>query len=251
MKDKKLRITSSHQQMTAIIIICILLITTLAQAGEIPFFSSYPSLDLKRWYVSSGWSNGDHQSCEWRDSAISAADHHLVLTLSSKGGRIRPLGCPEIHTQSLTGYGRYEARMRSAAGFGLNTAFFTYVGPPTGNPAHDEIDFEFLGKNPRQVEVTHWTNGQRNQPYDVNLGFDASKAFHNYAFEWRKESIRWYVDGRLVHETPKNAAIPSHPGLLYLSLWSGSSIEDSWMGHFTYTAPVTAEVVWVKYTPLP
>lgn len=220
-----------------------------AFAGEIPFFSTYPQIDGKHWYISSGWTNGDHQSCEWRDSAISVADKRIVLTLSSKGGKVRPIGCGEIHTQTPKGYGRYEARMRSAAGSGLNTAFFTYVGPPTGNPAHDEIDFEFLGKNPRQVQVTFWTNGQRNPPFDVDLGFDASKEFHNYAFEWRKDSIRWFVDDKLVHETPKGAVIPSNPGLLYMSLWSGSKVEDDWLGPFTYKGPVTAEYASVKYTP--
>lgn len=246
-----LDMSGPKRALVVIITVAIMSINSLAMAGEIPFFATYPHIDFKRWYISSGWSNGDHQSCEWRDSAISVADRRLVLTLSSKGGKTRPLGCGEIHTQQRTGYGRYEARMRAASGSGLNSAFFTYVGPPTGNPQHDEIDFEFLGKNPTQVQVTWWTNGQRHEPFDIDLGFDASKGFHNYAFEWRKGSIRWFVDDKLMHETPKGADIPSHPGLLYLSLWSGSKIEDDWMGPFTYKSPVTAEFATVRYSPLP
>jgi beta-glucanase (GH16 family) len=43
--------------------------------------------------------------------------------------------------------------------------------------------------------------------------------------------------------------MPENASHIYLSLWSGSAIEDSWMGHFVYKNPVTAEVAWVKYTP--
>lgn len=229
---------------------CVLAVPHPVQAAQIPFFSQYPAIDLNRWYISHGWTNGDHQACEWRADAISVVDKRLVLTHSDKGGSVRPYGCPEIQTKERMGYGRYEVRMRSAAGSGLNTAFFTYVGPPVGVPEHDEIDFEFLGKDPYTVEVTHWTNGQRHPAVKIPLGFDSSKEFHNYTFDWTPLEIRWYVDGKLVHRTPKNTAIPKNPGRIYLSLWSGTQIEDSWMGPFTYTGPATAEVVWVKFTPM-
>lgn len=212
-------------------------------------YYSFKTLDLKKWYVSHGWSNGDHQACEWRKDAAFVRDNKLQLRLSDKGGAKRPIGCGEVQTLARTGYGRYEARMRSAAGSGLNSAFFTYIGPPVGVAEHDEIDFEFLGKDPFVVEVTHHTNGKRHAPVKVQLGFDSSKEFHNYAFDWRKDSIRWYVDDKLVHETKPGDAIPRNPGHSFFSLWSGSKIEDDWMGPFKYTAPVTAEVVWMKYTP--
>jgi endo-1,3-1,4-beta-glycanase ExoK len=221
----------------------------LASAEESSFFLPYPKIDLKKWYISNGWSNGEHQSCEWRENAISGVDGALQLRLSDKGGLVRPIGCAEIHTYAHTGYGRYEARMRTAAGSGLNTAFFTYVGPPQ-EKTHDEIDFEFIGKAPNTVDLTVWTNGQSSgSAKRISLGFDASKDFHDYAFEWRPESIRWYADGKLIYETPKDAPIPSHPGSTFFSLWSGSKIEDEWMGHFTYTIPVAAEVASTKFTP--
>lgn len=232
-----------------IILFCSL---TPALAKDLPFFIHYPQIDLKNWIISSGWSNGEHQSCEWRAHAISAVDGHLQLELSDKGGIVRPIGCAEIHNSVRTGFGRYEARLRTAAGSGLNTAFFTYVGPPTGVPEHDEIDFEFIGKAPDTVDLTVWANGKSSlgAAKRIPLGFDASKGFHDYAFEWRPDSVRWYVDNKLIYETPKGAVIPKNPGGIYFSLWSGSNIEDEWMGHFTYTAPVTAEIDWTKYSPL-
>ena len=209
----------------------------------------HSGIDKNRWYIPHGWTNGEHQSCEWRESALSARDGKLLFTLSSKGGKLRPIGCPAIQYKERTGYGRYEARMRTAAGSGLNTAFFTYIGPPLGVAAHDEIDFEFLGKEPEVVEITHWANGQKNPGIKIPLGYDASKEFHNYTFDWRPDSISWYVDDKLVYKTPKGSKIPNNPGYIYFSLWSGSKIEDAWMGPFVYQKPVTAEVMWVKFTP--
>lgn len=232
------------------VIAAIFIIPAPAYPGDLPLFASYPNIDRSLWFPSHGWSNGEHQSCEWRADALEGHNNMLQLTLSNRGGRVRPIGCPELQSKARYGFGRFEARMRTAAGSGLNTAFFTFIGPPLGVPEHDEIDFEFLGKDPTTVELNYWVNAKQQPSYVLHLGYDASKEFHDYAFEWGPQSIKWFVDGKLVHETDEGASMPHNPGKLFLSLWSGSEIEDSWMGHFTYTQPVTADVAWVKYTRL-
>ncbi len=220
----------------------------LAAEGK-AFNDSFSALDKSRWYVSSGWTNGTHQSCEWRDDAVSIKDGKLLLTLSDHGGKVLPIGCPELHTKERLNYGRYEARMRSAAGWGLNTAFFSYIGPPNGVPEWDEIDFEFLGITPTKVEVNYVVNGKIIHGKTVDLGFDASKNFHDYVFDWSKTGITWFVDGKEVYKTQAGAVLPRNPGSMFFSLWSGTAVEDSWMGKFTYTKPVSAEVVWARFTP--
>jgi endo-1,3-1,4-beta-glycanase ExoK len=238
--------------LAALIILLGAIDTGLALAQDSSFFLPYPKIDSKKWYISNGWTNGDHQSCEWRADALSAVNGNLQLKLSDKGGKVRPIGCAEIHTNARTGFGRYEARMRSAAGSGLNTAFFTYIGSPEA-AEHDEIDFEFIGKAPDTVDLTVWTNGKSSTgaAKRIPLGFDASKDFHDYAFEWRPDSVRWFADGKLIYQTPQGVPIPRNSGHTFFSLWSGSKTEDEWMGHFSYTKPVTAEVAWSKYSPLP
>ena len=222
-----------------------------AQAGTLQFFSDHNKIDTNRWFISHGWSNGDIQSCEWRADAVTGSNTNIRLTLSDHGGKVRPIGCGELQTKAKNfGYGMYEARMRSAAGSGLNTAFFTYIGPPNGVPNHDEIDFEFLGKNPKTVQLNYYVDGKPIDPAIIPLGFDASAEFHTYSFVWEPEKIRWYIDGKLVHETKSGGPLPSHPGGIYLSLWSGSKIVDEWLGPFQYTKPVSAEYAWVKYTPV-
>lgn len=223
--------------------------STNIQAEDGSFFEDFRRIDGFFWHISDGWANGKHQACEWTKRSISLTDPGMLLTLSNKGGKVRPLGCPEIHTYPLTGFGVYESRMRTAAGSGLNTNMFTFIGPPTGSPEHDEIDFEFLGKDPETVSITHYVNGKNIKGETVHLGFDASKDFHDYAIEWTPHAVRWYVDRKLVHETAKSDPIPRNKTRLYFSLWAGSSIEDAWMGPFKYVAPLTAAVAWAAYTP--
>jgi endo-1,3-1,4-beta-glycanase ExoK len=226
-----------------------LLAVTSSQAKDEGFSYFFDSLDPRVWYVSNGWANGDHQSCEWRADALSIDNNTLKLTLSDRGGKIRPIGCPEIHTNQRLWYGFYEARMRTAAGSGLNTAFFTYIGPPNGVAEHDEIDFEFLGKAPDKVEINYFANGKFVRGKVIDLGFDASQDFHDYAFDWTASGIQWFVDHKKVFETIGEVPIPRNPSFLFFSLWSGSAIEDSWMGPFLYKSPVTAAVAWTRFTP--
>lgn len=220
-----------------------------AKADDIPFYTYRGIIDKSLWYVSNGWSNGDHQSCEWREKALSENNKGLRITLSDKGGKIRPIACGELHSHENFGYGRYEARMKTAEGSGLNTAFFTFTGPPLGDKEHDEIDFEFLGKNPRLVQASYWRNAVNYDIKVIDLGFDTSADFHDYVFEWHPDKIIWYADGKIIHETSGKNPIPVNPGKLYFSLWSGAKSIDDWLGPFAYTTPKTAEIAWVKFTP--
>jgi endo-1,3-1,4-beta-glycanase ExoK len=215
------------------------------------FHDEFDVLDRSRWYISDGWSNGEHQGCEWNARQVVIADGRLAMNLHERTTRTRSLACSEIQTHARYGHGRYEVRMRSAKGSGLNTAFFTYIGPSTPGAVHDEIDFEFLGKNSRAVEVNFWRAGKSYGGKVVDLGFDAAEEFHVYTFDWSPESIVWKVDGKEVHRVGKEANLPVQTQKIFLSLWSGTSRIADWMGPFRYTGPLRAEVDWVRYTPKP
>src|SRR3546814_16281287 len=85
----------------------------------------------------------------------------------------------------------------------------------------------------------------------IDLGFDASAGFHTYAFEWRPDSIRWFVDGRQVHEeTGARGPLPSHPGKIFLHAWAGKDLEG-WLGRLSYPGhPLVAEIDCVAFRPL-
>jgi endo-1,3-1,4-beta-glycanase ExoK len=141
-------------------------------------------------------------------------------------------------------------RMRTARASGVNSAFFTYVGPIHGQP-HDEIDFEVLGRNTREVQVNTFVSGRSGQAKMVPNGIDVADEFVDFAFEWAPDKVRWFVNGKLTHEVAAPAVdVPSHAAKIYLSIWSGHGL-DGWLGRFEEPQePLKMFVEYVAFTSL-
>jgi beta-glucanase (GH16 family) len=169
----------------------------------------------------------------------------------SAGCSSRPYASGEYRTNNNYGYGRYEGRFKTAKGSGIvGGSLFTYTGPSDNQP-WDEVDIEILGKDTTKMQTNYYTNGIGGHETLINLGFDSSVAFHTYAFEWTATSIKWFVDGVLVHtENGSRGPLPTHRSKLMMNLWPGIGVDD-WLGPFTYTGPLADQVDWVRYTPLP
>jgi endo-1,3-1,4-beta-glycanase ExoK len=212
------------------------------------FFEPFDRLDTGRWFVSDGWTNGDHQNCLWSREAVAVADGILKLSLLP-GAAPQPPGhlCGEIQTEAVFGHGTYEARIRTSDISGLNAAFFTYIGPVHGKP-HDEIDVEILTRDPGTAEFNTFVAGEMMNGGKAPLAPPADGAFHTFAFQWTPDRIRWFVNGEEVHAA--EGTLPQTPMKIYLSHWSTGTLTD-WMGPFTPPAgPVVMEVDWVAFTPL-
>ncbi|HET9983893.1 MAG TPA: glycoside hydrolase family 16 protein [Longimicrobiales bacterium] len=148
-------------------------------------------------------------------------------------------------------YGRFEIRARLPAGKGLWPAHWLYpqnrdwpmeylmaeavaTGKerliPEARPWYSEIDImEFLGHEPTVVYGTlhYYTfDGQKKTSSGTWKGdVDFSKDFHVYALEWEPDSIRWYIDGRLIHATTQG--IPHTPHYLILN----TAVGGAWPGN--------------------
>ena len=157
----------------------------------------------------------------------------------------------EMRTQEHFGYGRYETIMRPTGESGSVTAFFTYTGPPFGDP-HDEVDIEFVGARPNRVEFNYFKNGKPSKKslrYD--LGFDASAEMNLYGFDWLPDKIIWYVNGIEVHRTQKDGSdIPTNAGKLYISAWTGTERMFSWTGEPDFDSVTQADFECISFTPL-
>lgn len=217
--------------------------------GAPSFLEEFDKLDGQRWFVSDGWANGEHQNCVWAKDQVAVESGILRLSFAKRQTGDREYACGEIQTNRRFGYGTYEARMKAAAGSGLNTAFFTYIGPDHRQP-HDEIDFEVLGKDPSKVQLNQYVSGKGGNEKLVEIPGGADNAFNDYAFVWEKDRLRYYLNGELVHEVTDPAKLPSHAMKIFLSLW-GSDKLQSWMGtFFEPEQPVTAEVDRIAFTAL-
>ena len=198
-----------------------------------------------RMHRADGWSNGNMFNTTWRASQVNFEDGKMQLSINKDEENTKiPYISGEYRSNQNFHYGLYEVNMKPIKNDGVVSSFFTYTGPSENNP-WDEIDIEFLGKDTTGVQFNYFTNGLGNKEYYHNLGFDASEAFHTYAFEWLPDSITWFVDGEKIYTATEN--IPQTPGKIMMNVWPGTGV-DSWLKPFDGTVPLKAEYDWVKFT---
>lgn len=231
------------------------LLATLAAAGPLAaqdgangasFVEEFDQLDTARWYVSDGWNNGTHQNCTWSKDEVRVEGGKLLLSFDAKPSGERLYACGEVQTTKRYGYGTYEVRMKTATGAGLNSAFFTYIGPTDKKP-HDEIDFEVLGKDTSRVQLNQYIAGKGGNEKLVPVPGGADSGFNDYAFVWQEHSLRYYVNGALVHEVTDATKLPTHAQKIFLSLWGTDTLTD-WMGRFAFSGPARIEVERLAFT---
>jgi len=219
-----------------------------ADTGD-SFVDDFTQFSKKRWYVSDGWTNGRHQNCTWSAEQVTIADGMLRLSFVGRPTKNRSYACGEIQSRQRFGYGVYEARMKAVRGSGFNTAFFTYIGP-TDKQAWHEIDFEVLGKDPSRVQLNQFVDGKGGNEKMVTLPGDADQDFHDYAFIWEEDRLRYYVDRQLVQTVEDPRKLPNKPMKIFFSLWAGET-NPGWLGTFRApSGPVEAVVQRVSYTAL-
>ena len=149
-----------------------------------------------------------------------------TLHLRQGGTKLRRFTSASIRSRGAYRYGRFEAEIRPAKGPGLVTGVFLHRNSP-----RQEIDIEFLGRDTRQLLVNVYYNpggegatfeyGYRGTPAAIELDFDASEDFHRYSIAWTSSSLRWFVDGRMVHERANwnPTPIPHLPMRFFVNLW--------------------------------
>jgi endo-1,3-1,4-beta-glycanase ExoK len=217
------------------------------------FIDYFSGLNRGRWLISDGWSNGPQMGCTWSSANVRRARSGALLVLNNRRGRGKPFSCAELQTNELYGFGTFEIRLRSAAGSGLVTSFFTWSKAPNSE-THEQISFDFVGKERGTVLLTHASAGHPNQERRVELGFDPSTVAATYAFQRTPETLRWFVDGRLVHEVKQdpNTPLPMGPAKIYLSIRNGSGDNaKAWLGDFEYVnKPFVTAVEYVAFTQL-
>ncbi|WP_337267543.1 family 16 glycosylhydrolase [Oryzifoliimicrobium ureilyticus] len=210
------------------------------------FVDNFDTVNQRFWMISDGWNNGAHQNCTWSKSEVNANGGTLKLGFEAGRMKDRDFKCGEIQTRQRYGYGTYEARVKAGTGSGLNSAFFTYIGPVDKLP-QDEIDFEVLGKNMNEVQLNQYIKGKGGNEKLVPLAKPANEDFNDFAFVWEPGRLRYYVNGKMVHEVTDPAKVPDEPQKIFLSFW-GSNTLAGWMGKFAYQAPTTMEVDRIAYT---
>ena len=207
------------------------------------------------FFASEGWTNGKPFDCYWDKNNAVIKDGHLEL--SSDVNRDRSITAEnwqpnysggEFRTDKYYHYGYYETSMKAIKNDGVVSSFFTYTGPSdvinnVKNP-WDEIDIEILGKDTTQMQINYYRNGVGGHEQMINLGFDASEAYHTYGFDWQPDKITWYVDGQKVGEM--SGDMPKTPSKIMMNAWPGRTVDD-WLKPFNGRTGLVASYEWVTY----
>lgn len=229
---------------TTLIFALLALSLTMEPDGSASFLADFRKGKPASFSASDGWTNGNPFDCGWYASQTSVGGGALSLTIDKdKTGKYKYAGA-EYRTSDFFGFGYYETSMQAISNPGVVSSFFTYTGPSDGKP-WDEIDIEVLGKDSTQVQFNYYTNGIGGHEHMHSLGFDSSKGFHKFGFEWQPDHITWYVDGKPVYTANQN--IPHNSGKIMMNAWNGIGV-DEWLAAYNGKTPLTAKYEWVTYT---
>jgi beta-glucanase (GH16 family) len=154
----------------------------------------------------------------------------------------------ELRTKDAYVYGRFEVRMRSAAGNGLVSSFFTYSD--ASYPTWNEIDLEILGRYPDENQfnqITGQAGSEVNHVRRYAAGFNPHEGFHTYVFEWYPDSVVYYVDGLRAHRALTDVKLLKYPQKIMMNIWI-STFTD-WVGPFSPSIlPAYAFYDYVSYS---
>lgn len=181
----------------------------------------------------------------------------LMLVQSAVVSQIQVRG-GELFSKTQQLYGRYEVRMRTAAGNGILSTFFTFENdgwmPNSGNPWR-EIDIEVLGRYTDRFQtniITGTAEGRVTSEYYPMLEVDPAQGYHTYAIEWTPDYIAFFFDGEEVRRTEagdsQNQVVDCRdiPQSYRFNFWANDIV--GWVGEFDPSIlPRYQFVNWIRY----
>jgi endo-1,3-1,4-beta-glycanase ExoK len=158
----------------------------------------------------------------------------------------------ELYTSQSYAYGRFEARIRFAAGDGIISSLFLWKDKSEqAGMFWNELDFEKLGPDCGLETNPIYGNPAGNHNQKHPLGLDLCGGYHTYAYEWTPEAIVWRLDGteirRETGEAAQAFAQNASGGMqIHFNVWPG---DESFGGNFNPAIlPVHQYVDWVQYS---
>lgn len=183
----------------------------------------------------------------------------LIVFFAALDVQAKPWKGAEMITRETYKYGAFEARVRSANGSGMVTAFFLWKdGSEIPGAQWQEQDFEMFGKNGKyQTQLMTPGNPRTENATIHSLSGLATEHYFTYRMEWTPTYLAFYVDGHLVRRETDPVVYAklldptrAEPAQLRMSLWAG---DWSWSGAFNAAAtPAHTYVEFIQvydYTP--
>jgi len=158
----------------------------------------------------------------------------------------------ELYQNQAYTYGRFEARVRFAAGDGVVSSFFLWKpGSEVQGTYWNELDFEKLGADCRLQTNPLYGLPVVDHGEIAAIDADLCSEYHTYTFEWTPTYIAYRVDGVEVRRDGEDVASAfaqnAASGMqIHFNIWPGDA---SFGGNFDPAIlPVQQYVSWVQYS---
>ncbi|OAE35863.1 hypothetical protein AXG93_4346s1080 [Marchantia polymorpha subsp. ruderalis] len=157
---------------------------------------------------------------------------HLCVKFISLNCKIEFAGSA-IGTTNKYMFGYFSADIKLVGGNSAGTLATFYLKSIGEYAVHDELDFEFLGNSsgqPYALQTNVFANDLGGREQRMNLWFDPTAGFHNYAILWNRHMIIFYVDSTPIRVFPNNNRlgvnyVQSNPMKLYSTIYNA----DDWV----------------------
>jgi beta-glucanase (GH16 family) len=127
---------------------------------------------------------------------------------------------PTLTSKFYIMFGKLDVTVKAAPGAGIVSSVVLQ------SDALDEIDWEWLGANPGEVQTNYFRKGQSAgynrgawHPNPNNQG-----SFKTYTIDWTADQILWQIDGATVRALQPQQAVgqyPQTPMVVKVGAWSG------------------------------
>jgi len=232
------------------------LLACLATSSFSAWQDDFDSLDTGRWLIQlyTFPANGCNMRADNLRIDDSMLDIHVTRATDTTD---RKWDGGDLGDQQYRTYGLFRTRTKPSALKGSVSAFYIMNKWVATNWEHKEIDIEFLGMNPTGIQLTthDFQNGGtvwKSDSKTVDLGFDFSRDFHEYAILWRPDTVFWFADGKLLHKTGKY--VPQVGLETRMNFYVGNPDESGvlqWLGPIdTSGIPAVTRFDWVRFDPL-
>jgi endo-1,3-1,4-beta-glycanase ExoK len=173
----------------------------------------------------------------------------LMLTMAPEAGAV---ASAELYQNQTYTYGRFEARVRFAAGDGVISSFFLWKpGSEMPGTFWNELDFEKLGADCHLQTNPLYGLPVVDHSQIATLDADLCNEYHTYTFEWTPSYIAYLVDGvevrRDVGETAAAFVANAASGMqIHFNIWPGDA---TFGGNFDPAIlPIQQFISWVQYS---
>lgn len=173
----------------------------------------------------------------------------VLVTAATEAGAV---ASAELYQNQTYTYGRFEARVRFAAGDGVISSFFLWKpGSEVPGTFWNELDFEKLGADCRLQTNPLYGLPVVDHSRIESVEGDPCGEYHTYTFEWTPTYIAYLVDGVELRRDGEEAATAftqnAASGMqIHFNIWPGDA---TFGGNFDANIlPVQQYISWVQYS---